>query len=122
MVIGRLAGDRLVARFGVVAVVRLGSALAAAALAAGLVARTTSAGGFAFGAVGLGVAAPFPAMFSAAGTLPGQGVAAMSTAARPGGRGGEPAARPGGAAMSTAARTGFPASPPVVGAVADHGR
>ena len=50
-----------------------------------------------FGAVGLGASSLFPALFSAAGALPGQGVAVMNAASR----------------------IGFLASPPVVGGLAD---
>lgn len=97
MVAGRLVGDRLVARFGLVTVVRAGGLAAGLALGAGLLVGTTWAGVLAFGVVGLGAASLFPAMFTAAGGLPGQGVAVMNTAAR----------------------LGFLASPPVVGLVAD---
>ena len=97
MVGGRLVGDRVVHRLGIVPVVRAGGAAAAVALALALVVRTPSAGVLAFLVVGLGASTLFPAMFAAAGALPGQGVAAMNTAAR----------------------VGFLASPPVVGGVAD---
>lgn len=97
MVAGRLLGDRWVARFGLVRVVRTGGLAVAAAVAAGLVAGTTTAAVVAFAVVGLGASALFPAMFSAAGALPGQGVAVVNAVSR----------------------VGFLLSPPVVGAVAD---
>lgn len=97
MVAGRLAGDRLVARFGLVPVVRTGALVVAAALGAGLLAGGTAAGVVAFGLVGLGAASLFPALFSAAGALPGQGVAVVNAVSR----------------------VGFLASPPAVGSVAD---
>ena len=97
MVAGRLAGDRLVARFGLVTVVRAGGLVAAVALAVTLVTGGTAVAVVAFGFMGLGAASLFPAMFTAAGALPGQGVAAMNAASR----------------------VGFLASPPVVGLVAD---
>lgn len=97
MVVGRLLGDRFVARFGLVTVVRTGGAAAAVALAVALVTGGTAVAVVAFAVVGLGSASLFPAMFSAAGALPGQGIAAMNAASR----------------------VGFLLSPPLVGAVAD---
>jgi MFS family permease len=97
MVAGRLVGDRLVARFGLVQVVRVGGTAAGLALAGGLLVGTTTAAIVAFGVVGLGAASLFPALFTAAGALPGQGVAVMNATAR----------------------LGFLLSPPVVGAAAD---
>lgn len=97
MVGGRLVGDRVVGHVGVVRTVRVGGAAAATALAVALTVQTTVVGVIAFGVVGLGAATLFPALFTAAGTLPGQGVAAMNAASR----------------------VGFLASPPLVGAVAD---
>jgi MFS family permease len=97
MFVGRLVGDRVVERYGLVPTVRAGAAAATVALGGALVLDTTWAGVAAFAVVGAGAATLFPALFTAAGNLPGQGVAAMNTAAR----------------------IGFLASPPVVGAVAD---
>jgi MFS family permease len=97
MVAGRLVGDRLVARFGLVQVVRVGGLTAGLALAAGLLVGTTTAAIVAFGFVGLGAASLFPALFTAAGALPGQGVAVMNATSR----------------------LGFLLSPPVVGTAAD---
>ena len=97
MVVGRLAGDRLIATFGLVGVVRAGGLAAAVALTVALLVGGTAAGVVAFGVMGLGAASLFPAMFTAAGALPGQGVAAMNAASR----------------------IGFLASPPAVGLVAD---
>ena len=97
MVAGRLVGDRLVARFGLVHVVRVGGVLVAVALGSGLLTGSTAAGVVAFGVLGLGAASLFPALFTAAGALPGQGVAVMNAASR----------------------VGFLASPPVTGGLAD---
>lgn len=97
MVAGRLLGDRWVARFGPVAVVRAGGLAVASGLLAGLLAGTTTAAVVGFAGVGLGASALFPAMFSAAGALPGQGVAAVNTVSR----------------------VGFLAAPALVGSVAD---
>jgi MFS family permease len=97
MVAGRLVSDRLVDRFGVVALVRAGGLSAAAALALALLVGGTVVPVLAFAVVGLGAAPVFPAMVSAAGAMPGQGVAAVNVAAR----------------------VGFLVSPPVVGSAAD---
>ncbi|MFP5219890.1 MAG: MFS transporter [Actinomycetes bacterium] len=97
MVLMRLVGDRVLARFGPVAVVRAGGLAAAAALGSALAVGGTAPALVAFAVVGLGAATVFPAMITAAGALPGQGIAAMNVATR----------------------VGFLASPPVVGAVAD---
>ncbi|WP_238149648.1 MFS transporter [Dyella jiangningensis] len=71
MALGRLTGDRLIARFGPVWAVRTGAALAVAgflmvALAPGAFAAL---GGFVL--IGLGASNIVPVMFSAAGRLPG---------------------------------------------------
>jgi MFS family permease len=97
MVVGRLVGDRVVARIGPVPVVRLGGLAAGLALGAALLSGGTLPAVLAFAVVGLGAAAVFPAMITAAGAMPGQGVAAMNVATR----------------------LGFLVSPPVVGRVAD---
>jgi MFS family permease len=97
MVVARLVGDRVVRAVGPVLVVRVGGLAAGVALAAALLVGGTVPAIAAFAVVGLGAAAVFPAMITAAGTLPGQGVAAMNAATR----------------------LGFLASPPVVGQVAD---
>ena len=71
MALGRLSGDRLVARFGPVLAVRLGACTAAAGfLLASLLAWPLAAlAGFVL--VGLGAANIVPVMFGAAGRLPG---------------------------------------------------
>jgi predicted MFS family arabinose efflux permease len=97
MVAGRLVGDRLVDRFGVVVLVRTGGLAAGVALGVALLVGGTVPAIVAFAVVGFGAAPVFPAMITAAGALPGQGVAAMNVATR----------------------LGFLASPPVVGRVAD---
>jgi MFS family permease len=71
MALGRLTGDRLIARFGPVWAVRMGAALAVAgflvvAFAPGALAAL---GGFVL--IGLGASNIVPVMFSAAGRLPG---------------------------------------------------
>lgn len=69
MAIGRLVGDRIVARLGRVVVVRYGAAIAAAGLLAGLLASTPAAGIVGFGALGAGLSCIVPQVFTAAGNL-----------------------------------------------------
>jgi MFS family permease len=71
MALGRLTGDRAVARFGPVRTVRYGACVAAAGfmMAALLVEPWAALAGFAL--VGLGAANIVPVMFGAAGRLPG---------------------------------------------------
>lgn len=69
MAIGRLAGDRIVARLGRVNVVRYGAAIAAAGLLASLIASTPVAGIVGFGALGAGLSCIVPQIFTAAGNL-----------------------------------------------------
>ncbi|TDD89824.1 MFS transporter [Actinomadura rubrisoli] len=71
MTAGRLAGDRVVARFGPVAVLRAGSLVAAVGLGLGLAARNPAAAVAGFTLFGLGVAVVAPVTFSAAGNVPG---------------------------------------------------
>ncbi|TYB43695.1 MFS transporter [Actinomadura chibensis] len=71
MTLGRLAGDRVVARFGPVPVLRAGSLLAAAGLGLGLAAGHPAAAVGGFTVFGLGVAVVAPVTFSAAGNVPG---------------------------------------------------
>jgi MFS family permease len=97
MVAARLVADKVVDRVGAVAVVRVGGLAAGLALGAALLSGGTLPAILAFAVVGLGAAAVFPAMVTAAGAMPGQAVAAMNVATR----------------------IGFLASPPVVGRVAD---
>jgi len=97
MVLARLVSDRVVGRYGAVAVVRAGGLAAGTALGAALLVGGAVPAVLAFAVVGLGAAAVFPAMITAAGALPGQGVAAMNAATR----------------------VGFLVSPPVVGRVSD---
>jgi MFS family permease len=97
MVVARLTADRLVERWGPVLVVRTGGLLGALALATALVDGGAATGIAAFAAMGVGSAAVFPAMITAAGALPGQAVQAMNMATR----------------------VGFLAAPPLVGLVAD---
>lgn len=101
MTAGRLVADRAVDRWGHVAVVRTGGAVAALGLSGGLVIGTPWAGLAAFLLVGLGASPTFPALFHAAGHRPG---------VRP---------ADGVALVSWGARAGFLIAPPLVGLVAD---
>lgn len=71
MTLGRFTGDRIVARFGPVRVLRTGSLVAAAGLGLGLAVHHPAAAVAGFTLFGLGVAAVAPVTFSAAGNLPG---------------------------------------------------
>jgi fucose permease len=101
MATGRLAGDRLVGRFGAPAVLRASSAVAAAGLAGALLRGDVVSGVVGFGLVGLGIANVIPILFSAAGRVPGT----------------EPGAAL--AAVGTTGYVGFLAGPPVIGLAAD---
>jgi MFS family permease len=84
MATGRLTGDRVVARFGAVATVRAGAAVATAGALVIVVARTPWLGIPGFALVGLGIATVVPLAFAAGGrAVPhaGQGIAAVATVA-----------------------------------------
>ncbi|MGQ4331425.1 MULTISPECIES: MFS transporter [Streptomyces] len=68
MAAGRLAGDRLTARFGADTVVRTGAALAALGLATGLAGSTTTSALLGWTAFGLGLSVTIPSLITAAGT------------------------------------------------------
>ena len=73
MAAGRLAGDRLAARFGPVRLVRVSGLVAGLGLAAGLLIGTPAAAIAGFALLGLGLAGIFPQIVSAAARLdPGQ--------------------------------------------------
>lgn len=84
MTAGRLAGDRLNRRFGPVALVRSGGALAAAGLGISLAVAHPPAALAGFACAGLGFSIVFPVALSAAGHSgdmpPGSAIAAVSTA------------------------------------------
>ncbi|WP_328844909.1 MFS transporter [Streptomyces sp. NBC_00258] len=67
MAAGRLAGDRLTARFGAPAVVRAGAALAALGLATGLAGSTVVFALLGWAAFGLGLSVTIPSLITAAG-------------------------------------------------------
>jgi MFS family permease len=99
MGVGRLGGDAVATRLGVVVPVRAGAALAAAGLALGLALATPSGGIVGFALMGLGLSVVFPL--------------ALRTAGRAG------AAGPALAAVSTVGYTGFLAGPPLIGLVGE---
>ncbi|SNS12762.1 Fucose permease [Actinomadura meyerae] len=76
MTAGRMGGDRVVARFGPVPVLRAGALAAALGLGCGLAAAGPAAAVAGFTLFGLGVAVVAPVTFSAAGNLPGVPAAA----------------------------------------------
>jgi MFS family permease len=67
MACGRLTGDRLVARFGAVRLMRVSGFLAAAGLGAGLLSRNPVAAVAGFALFGAGLSCTFPLLVSAAG-------------------------------------------------------
>jgi predicted MFS family arabinose efflux permease len=71
MAVGRLGGDRIVARFGPVMTVRLGACTAAAGFLLASMLAWPPAAPIGFVLVGLGAANIVPVMFGAAGRLPG---------------------------------------------------
>ncbi|MDQ3656481.1 MAG: MFS transporter [Chloroflexota bacterium] len=100
MLIGRFAGDKIVARFGPGVVVRVGAIVSALGLTAGLLVGTTISAIVGFAVMGIGLAFVFPVVYSAAGSTPGI----------PSGRGV--------AAVATIGYTGFLAGPPLLGFLA----
>lgn len=82
MVLARLAGDRMIARFGARVAIPALAVVAAAGLATALAVGMVAAGLVAFFLLGLGVGAVVPTTLSAAGRLPGvhpgQAVAGVS--------------------------------------------
>jgi MFS family permease len=101
MVAGRLAGDRLVERFGPAALVRAGGTLAAGGFAVALVVAQPAAAFAGLACLGAGLASLVPIVFRAGGAMPGipPGVAL--------------------AAVSTTGYLGFMVGPPLIGALAE---
>lgn len=71
MVVVRMSGDRLLARYGARRVIPVLALVAAAALAAALAVGIVATGLIAFFLLGLGLGAVVPTTFSAAGRIPG---------------------------------------------------
>lgn len=101
MTLSRFLGDRVVDRYGDVAVVRAGGLLSAAGTGAGLLIGEPASVIVGFGLAGLGTAALFPLVFHGAGNLPGL------------------ATGHGVAAVAWMGRVGFLVAPPLVGVVSD---
>jgi MFS family permease len=101
MAMGRLTGDRLVARHGAAAVLIAGALIGAAALALALIVGDPLAAVVGFAGMGIGLSNIIPIVFSAAGRLPGL------------------APGIGIAAVSTTGYFGFLAGPPLIGLVAE---
>jgi MFS family permease len=101
MTLGRLVGDRLVARFGPLAMVRGGGLLAAGGFGVALLAASPAAGIAGFACIGVGLASVVPIVFRAAGAVPGMtaGVAL--------------------AAVSSTGYLGFLVGPPLIGGAAE---
>jgi MFS family permease len=102
MTIGRFTGDRVVDRYGRVAVARAGGLLIAVPLAFALLTHATPVVIAAFACAGLGAATLFPSAMHAAGGIPGI------------------RSSDGVAVVSWLARVGFLAAPPVVGLIGDR--
>jgi MFS family permease len=100
MLIGRFAGDKIVAVWGPANVVRVGAIVSAIGLAVGLILATTVSAIAGFAVMGIGLSFVFPVVYSAAGSTPGI----------PSGRGV--------AAVATIGYTGFLAGPPLLGFLA----
>ncbi|WP_425575850.1 MFS transporter [Streptomyces axinellae] len=86
MALARLSGDAAVRRFGPVATVRCGGALATAGAALVVAARTPPAAVAGFALIGVGIAVVVPLCFAAAGrsssaAAPGQEIAGVATLA-----------------------------------------
>jgi len=82
MTLGRVAGDRLTAAWGSVALTRAAGALAAAGLGSALLVESAPVAVVGFACLGAGLATVVPTVFRAAGTRtssPGAGIAAVST-------------------------------------------
>jgi predicted MFS family arabinose efflux permease len=97
---GRLAADRLWARWGAAGLLRRSGALAAVGFAAGLALGTPASAIAGFAALGLGLAGVVPTLFRAAARQPGV------------------ATGPALAAVSSLGYLGFLAGPPMIGGVA----
>jgi MFS family permease len=99
-VIGRFATDWVVVKFGAARVVAIGAVIGAAGLVLGLLLHSIIGAIVGFAVMGAGIAAVFPVVYSAAGSMPGIGS----------GRGV--------AAVATMGYSGFLAGPPVLGFLA----
>lgn len=101
MTIGRFSGDRLTDRFGALAIIRCGSAIAAAGLGLAIVVENAWLALAGFALVGAGLSVIVPIVFSAAGRMRGV------------------ASGPAISVVTTTGYLGFMAGPPVIGVLAD---
>jgi len=101
MTVGRIFGDRVVAHFGPVLVVRAGGAIAAVGFATALLAARPAMALVGFACLGAGMASVVPIVFRAAGQVPGV------------------TAGIGLAAVSSTGYMGFMIGPPTIGALAE---
>jgi MFS family permease len=101
MTLGRIFGDRLVARLGSVRLVRAGGLVAAAGFGVALVASSPAAALVGFACLGAGMSSVVPIVFRAAGHVPGiaSGVSLS--------------------AVSSIGYLGFVAGPPAIGGLAE---
>jgi MFS family permease len=99
MTVGRLLADRIVARIGAVAFLRLAGLFMCVCFGLSLLGSRPVSGLFGFGALGLGLAGIVPTLFSMASRNHSRPAAAIST-------------------VSTIGYLGFLAGPPIVGTVA----
>jgi len=97
MLIGRFAGDKIVATFGAVRVVGIGSAISAIGMLIAVLPGTLPTALIGFAIMGIGLAPAFPIVYSAAGATPGIASGAAV------------------AAVATIGYTGFLLGPPVLG-------
>lgn len=83
MLIGRFAGDRIVAHVGPVRAVRAGGIIASIGMLLGLLPGTVAAAALGFSVMGLGLSVVIPVVYRAAGSTPGipsgRGVAAVAS-------------------------------------------
>ncbi len=100
--VGRLAGDSMVRRFGPVLVIRVGAAIAIAGVLFGALMAVPWAFLLSFACAGLGFSATIPITYRAAGSVPGIERSV------------------GVAAVATACYSAFLIGPPVIGAIGDH--
>jgi hypothetical protein len=102
MTIGRLLGDRLIARFHAKTVVRVGGLIATAGFVTAILTKSPALAIAGFALIGLGVSNTIPVAFSAAGNFPGVSPSA------------------GIAGVATIGYAGFLAGPPMIGMIAEE--
>jgi MFS family permease len=101
MTLGRIFGDRLVARFGPEAIVRAGGAIAAVGFGLALLVSWPPAGIVGFACLGAGMSGVVPIVFRASGHVPGMAAGVALAAA------------------SSTGYLGFMVGPPLIGGLAE---